>query len=207
MPEKALTITPYFEAADGFSRLWAMSGKASGLPNNISGFGGGTWSVTASGSAGYGSTLESAKTVVKGENGLNEMGVLLQYKGDAVSAAAGSGFRFDTALGTAGAGGAPGKLPDAGGTHTFIMNFENRGTTAIKLNGWIVNSGTDKTSCTNNAFTLDLQPGEFTTVTISPTYTKGNGNQLTYFELAEALNANLALAVSVSVRYNYTPAA
>lgn len=207
MPEKALTITPYFEAADGFSRLWAMSGKASGLPNNISGFGGGTWSVTASGSAGYGSTLESAKTVVKGENGLNEMGVLLQYKGDAVSAAAGSGFRFDTALGTAGAGGAPGKLPDAGGTHTFIMNFENRGTTAIKLNGWIVNSGTDKTSCTNNAFTLDLQPGEFTTVTISPTYTKGNGNQLTYFELAEALNANLALAVSLSVRYNYTPAA
>lgn len=191
------TIAPYFTAEDGYTRLWMLSGKNNGISGTMTEFVAENFTATASGS-GWGSTLESAKIAVNGTDGIAEEGVLLQYN---AAVKAGARVRLDTALGTAGTNGAPG--PIAAGTHTFVFNFENRGTEAVTLKGWVINSGSDITSTENNEIAqFTLQPGEAVTVRVSPKYSGSNGNALPYLEVVNDLADGLKLGVSMSVKYN-----
>lgn len=199
MPNSDLTIYPYFAVTDTYYRLWPSTAKNGGVPSTGSLTDSTYWTKTCSGS-GYSSLLDSAKTIVKGSNGLDEEGVKIQYSGDI---AKGDTFRLDTSLGNASVEGQPGRLE--AGTHTFLFNFENRGTTTISFNLYMINSGSDTSSTTNNMITFTLGAGEFISMSVSPTYTSGNGNCLPYFEALSAISAEsggLSLAMSMAVKYN-----
>lgn len=196
MPEKDLTLYPYFAVKEGYTRLWANSGKANGKPGTMSS------TITAddwtqiSSSSGYNSIYESAKTIVKGKNGMDEEGVLFNcthvMKKDEY-------FRFDTAVSADTAA-----TPIQAGSFAYSYNFENRSSGTMKFNMYVVNSGTSKTSCTDNTFTLTLAPGEYTTVEITPTYSGTNKNSLLLFEASEDFTSTMNLAVSMSINLNTT---
>ena len=198
MPSNNVTLRPYFAVREGYARLWLGNGKNNGLPNNCSGsLSDGNISnqfvATAKGS-GYDATLDSMKTIVKGENGLDEEGILLQSKVDIKTDDA---FRMDTIASSTG-----GKVVTLNKEHSYVYLFENRGENAISFDVWAINSGKDTTSGTNNSFTLTLEAGAFKTIEIKPTFTKGsaNGNALTYFK-AKTDTGKLNLAVAYSAKF------
>lgn len=202
MPEVATTLTPYFSAQEGYDRVWIGTGQHYGKANNFTGSLDGSlskWEATAKEGTGYNNSLDSAKTIVKGSNGVAEEGIRIKYNGSMIT---GDQFRLNTSTGDASIDGQPG--PVNAGNHSLIYNFENRGTAKISFSLWMVNTQNDKTSVENNEFEVVLEPNESTTVVVNPTYTNesSNKNLLTLFEAKEDMPANLDLAVSMSIKYN-----
>lgn len=199
MPSGDLTVYPYFAAKEGYTRVWLSSGQGGGTPNNCAGgvTEGNFSNIGSSGTSGFENIKADKKTVVKGANGIDEKGVIVQYN---ANMNVGGQFRYITSGGDATKPGQPGRIE--AGTHGFIYNFENRGEEKIDFDVWMVNAGVDTTSCTDNYFTVTLEPGQATTVEITPTYKGGNNNYLTLFRSKVALEKNLKMAVSMSVRYN-----
>lgn len=181
MPSEATSLTPYFDVKEGYTRLWAMSGKNGNIPNNHSN------DVDVTKFAPQ--DPAKAKTIVKGKNDINEEGLTLKYD---YALKDGSYFRTDTKS-------LPGKV--AIGTHSYVLNYENKGTEKIIFDVFFVNSGVDESSCQNNKFTLELNPGEATTIEIEPVYAKENGNILTKYVCKGEIKA-LNLGVSMSIKQN-----
>lgn len=181
MPAEKAAITPYFAVKDGYTRLWAMDGKNGNIPNNHSD----DVDVTKF----KGQDPAKAKTIVKGKDGINEEGLTLDYsyplKND-------SYFRTDTKS-------RPGQVQI--GTHSYILNYENKGTEKIVFDVFFINSGINEASCKNNKFTLELEPGQATTIEIEPVYDKTNGNILTKYVCKSDIKA-LNLGVSMSIKQN-----
>ena len=180
MPNKAASLIPYFATKEGYTRLWAMDGKNGFIPNNHSN----DVDVTKF----EGQDPQKTKTIVKGKDGLNEEGVTFKYN---LPLKNGSYFRTDT------------KSRPSGitiGTHAYSLNYENKGTEKIVFDVFFVNSGVDEASCKNNKFTLTLEPGQATTIEISPTYAKNNGNILTKYVCRNEIKA-LNLGVSMSIKH------
>lgn len=187
IPTGGVTIAPYFAPITDHNKLWLCSGSWNGQPNDTNYSGVSTGSFTAIPHSTDGVTNASSQKIVRGKDGFAELGVDLKYNGGTINA--GSYFRCDSTF-----------LPSAmkAGTHEFSLNFENKGTAEIDFTIYLINSGHDKNSATNNSFVLKLAPGEATTISVSPTYAKGNDNCLLLFEANSACSDfNLGVAMSV----------
>lgn len=195
MPGNDIELRPYFDVREGYTRLYAMSGKSGGLPNNVSG------SITSSSfegtnsSTGNANIKEDYKTIVKGDDGLDEEGIIFKAK-DGVSLAKNDAFRFDCIASSS-------AVVTLNKEHSYFFNFENRGEDEISFDVTAVNSGTNKASGTNNSFELTLASNECKTVEINPTFTAGSANKnvLIYFEAKEDM-PSLNMAVSMSAKFN-----
>lgn len=207
MPAEATTVYPYFEALDGYKRLWLLNGKNYGVPS--------TFSDTAltendfehlcANNTGWGNELDSMKTIVRGKNnseegiGFAEEGMLFKCNKTVEQNAK---FRCDTIV----YGGSDGFQIMKDKTYGFSFNFENKGSGTICFTVWIINTGSDTSTCTNNEFTINLEPGEYTTVTLDVTYVKpgylgalSNNNMLLYFRADAEMTDGFALGTSIAI--------
>lgn len=199
MPEQDITLRPYFNARDGYTRLWAMNGQSGGVAQTYKNSDTGidnlkdTFDKTANGT-GYTATYDSYKTIVKDENGLDEEGVLVKNSKALVVKDA---FRINTIASSSGSA-----VVTLNKKHSYVYIFENRGTSAINFDVYAINSGTNTASGTDNHFELSLAIGETKTYEINPTFTAGsaNKNTLTYFVAKEGMDA-LNFAVSMSAKF------
>ena len=80
--------------------------------------------------------------------------------------------------------------------NTFYFTFKNFGQNAISLTFVMVNSGT---TAETDAQTINLAPGEVTSITLKAAYKNGsdNHNLMAYFT-ATADNVNMQLGVALS---------
>ena len=201
MPAQATTIYPYFEALDGYKRLWLLNGKNYGVPS--------TFSDTAltendfehlcANNTGWGNELDSMKTIVGGTNGFAEEGMLFKCNKTVEQNAK---FRCDTIV----YGGSDGFQVTQGKTYGYSFNFENKGSGNIKFTVWVIHTGSDTTTCTGNEFTIDLEPNECTTVTLNVSYVKPgylgsptNNNMLLYFRADAEMSGGFTLGTSIAI--------
>ncbi len=189
IPEAGVTIAPYFAPINDYNKLWLCSGSYNGKPNDSNYTGINIGSFTPNLHTEEGVTNTDRQKIVRGKNGFAELGVDLEYTGGTINA--GNYFRCDSKY-----------LPSnmTAGTHEFSLNFENKGTAEIDFTLYLINSGHDKNSASNNSFVLKLAPGESTTISISPTYAGDNGNCLLLFE-ANSACSDFNLGVAMSVKY------
>lgn len=195
MPGNDIELRPYFDVRDGYTRLYAMSGKSGGLPNNVSGSISSSSFEGTNSSTGNANVKEEYKTIVKGDTGLDEEGLIFKTKSD-VSLAKNDAFRFDCVASSS-------AVVTLNKEHSYCFNFENRGENEISFDVTAVNSGTNKASGTNNTFELTLAAGAYKSVEINPTFVSGSANKnvLIYFEAKEDM-ATLNMAVSMSAKFN-----
>ena len=195
MPSDDTTLRPYFDVESGFARIYAMSGKSGGLPNNVSG---GIESSSFEGtnsSTGDDNVKDAYKTIVKSSLGFDEEGLIVKTK-SGVTLPANCAFRFDCQ-----AKPALGKQITKNVEHTYSFNFENRATNSMSFDVYAINSGKDTSSGTNNHFEVTLEAGAYTSISINPTFTGGsnNDNALIYFVAKEEM-ASLNMAISIAIK-------
>ena len=132
-------------------------------------------------------------TVIEGgEGGYAELGnVVSMVSGKTMEA--GMVFRCATVV----SGSSSVKVVPVNEPITFYYNFQNFGDSAIHMTMWGVNSGIDYEG---EGQTIDLEPGESTTIEFTVTYTKGsdNANIMAFFRVEEPIT-NMKLGASVNV--------
>ena len=132
-------------------------------------------------------------TVIEGgEGGYAELGnVVSMVSGKTMEA--GMVFRCATVV----SGSSSVKVVPVNEPITFYYNFQNFGDSAIHMTMWGVNSGIDYEG---EGQTIDLEPGESTTIEFTVTYTKGsdNANIMAFFRVEEAIT-DMQLGASVNV--------
>ena len=71
---------------------------------------------------------------------------------------------------------------------------------------WVINTGSDTSTCTNNEFTINLKPGEYTTVTLDVTYVNpgylgalSNNKMLLYFRADAEMTGGFTLGTSIAI--------
>lgn len=206
MPAEATTVYPYFEVASGYKRLWLHNGKNEGTPDpSGGGFIDGSVLVRnnfeplTNGKAGFGNENEAMKTIVCGDGGFAEEGMLLKYTGQVP---AGEMWRCDSVIN----GGANPFQLKLNNTYDYSFNFHNKGSEKINFEIYIINSGQDLTSCENNKMTVELEPGEYKTIVAEGVvYKKAyanqpNNNMLMRFLVKESITNGFALGVSISAK-------
>ena len=196
------TVYPYFEFADGYKRLWLGNARNDGIPDKT-GYIQGTQLISSNfkplttGSAGFGKENPEQKAIVEGgAGGFAEEGMVLEYSGNVP---AGEGWRCDSVIN----GGENPITLKVGSTYDYSFNFRNMGDYDLSFTIYIINSAQDTSSCSNNEMTVDLAPGESTTVIMEDVLYKGgstNNNMLMRFVSAEDMTNGFKLGVAMSVK-------
>ena len=196
------TVYPYFEFADGYKRLWLGNARNDGIPDKT-GYIQGTQLISSNfkplttGSAGFGKENPEQKAIVEGgAGGFAEEGMVLEYSG---SVPAGEGWRCDSVIN----GGENPITLKVGSTYDYSFNFRNMGDYDLSFTIYIINSAQDTSSCSNNVITVDLAPGESTTVIMEDVLYKSgstNNNMLMRFVSAEDMTNGFKLGVAMSVK-------
>ncbi|HIW04122.1 MAG TPA: hypothetical protein H9692_05300 [Firmicutes bacterium] len=196
------TVYPYFEFADGYKRLWLGNARNDGIPDKT-GYIQGTQLISSNfkplttGSAGFGKENPEQKAIVEGgAGGFAEEGMVLEYSGNVP---AGEGWRCDSVIN----GGENPITLKVGSTYDYSFNFRNMGDYDLSFTIYIINSAQDTSSCSNNVITVDLAPGESTTVIMEDVLYKSgstNNNMLMRFVSAEDMTNGFKLGVAMSVK-------
>lgn len=130
--------------------------------------------------------------IIKGGNdGYDETGVIMGYNGLIPD---GGIFRVNTVVNKSS------KVITLNKEHQFAYNFENKGTSDIKLQVHQVNSGAS-TEDGDEGLLLELAPGESVSILIKIKFAKGgaNNNALTLFKALSDVN-NMKLGMSMSCK-------
>ena len=196
------TVYPYFEFADGYKRLWLGNARNDGIPDKT-GYIQGTQLISSNfkplttGTAGFGKENPEQKAIVEGgAGGFAEEGMVLEYSGNVP---AGEGWRCDSVIN----GGENPITLKVGSTYDYSFNFRNMGDYDLSFTIYIINSAQDTSSCSNNVMTVDLAPGESTTVIMEDVLYVGgatNNNMLMRFVSAEDMTNGFKLGVAMSVK-------
>ena len=196
------TVYPYFEFADGYKRLWLGNARNDGIPDKT-GYIQGTQLISSNfkplttGTSGFGKENPEQKAIVEGgAGGFAEEGMVLEYSGNVP---AGEGWRCDSVIN----GGENPITLKVGSTYDYSFNFRNMGDYDLSFTIYIINSAQDTSSCSNNVITVDLAPGESTTVIMEDVLYKSgstNNNMLMRFVSAEDMTNGFKLGVAMSVK-------
>ena len=190
--EEGLVIAPYFlPVANGTLAKGEQItfGKRNDGQNNN------TYVDNPSGTAKYanfsgGGSDALRDDIIETVDGYAYLGNILSYNG---TIASGDKFRVVT---TMSASDDASKIVHVGAENTFYFTFKNFGQSAISLTFVMVNNGT---TAETDAQTINLAPGEVTSITLKATYKNGsnNHNLMAYFT-ATADNVNMQLGVALS---------
>ncbi len=190
--EEGLVIAPYFlPVANGTLAKGEQItfGKRNDGQNNN------TYVDNTSGTAKYanfsgGGSDALRDDIIETADGYAYMGNILSYSG---TIASGDKFRVVT---TMSASDDASKIVHVGAENTFYFTFKNFGQNAISFTFVMVNNGT---TAETDAQTINLAPGEVTSITLKATYKSGsnNHNLMAYFT-ATADNVNMQLGVALS---------